>query len=114
MNVDQTGEFRSALIELKARLSGPESRRNAALQRRVTLPQLEAALQRLDQGTYGICRRCFLVIPRGELLKQPYAEVCARCQARQVAQDRLLGAHAPSEARGAGSEASARIRRTGR
>ena len=80
----------------------------------MTLRQLEAALQRLEQGTYGICRRCFLVIPRGELLKQPYAEVCARCQTRQLAQERLLTAHAASEARGAGSEASARIRRTGR
>ena len=83
MNLDTAGEYRSALINLRGRLNEPGGgRRSEALRPGVTMEQVEAALQRLEQGTYGVCRGCFLVIPRGELLKRPYAERCGRCQAR--------------------------------
>lgn len=85
MNLDTIGEFRSALINLKARLKEPAARRSKVPSRRAILKQVEAALQRINQGAYGICRSCFLVIPRGELLMHPYTEFCGRCQTRQTA-----------------------------
>ena len=85
MNLDTSGEFRSALINLKARLKEPAARGSKVPSRRAILQQVEAALQRINQGTYGICRGCFLVIPRGELLMHPYTEFCGRCQTRSTA-----------------------------
>ena len=84
MNLDISGEFRSALIKLKAQVRRPAARGSRAARRPTVLQQIEHALERLSQGTYGICRGCFLVIPRSELLRSPYAEYCARCQARKV------------------------------
>jgi RNA polymerase-binding transcription factor DksA len=49
------------------------------------LGQIDSAFQRLDEGTYGICRNCLLIMPRGQLLMQPYAEVCTDCRSRKAA-----------------------------
>ncbi len=84
MVLDTADEFRSALINLKERLRKPASKKHKVPGRRAILQQVEAALERLNQGTYGICRGCFLVIPRGELLMHPYAEFCGKCRARQT------------------------------
>jgi RNA polymerase-binding protein DksA len=43
--------------------------------------QVEAALHRLDAGTYGDCADCGEPIPMQRLLVQPAAERCAPCQA---------------------------------
>ena len=81
MNVDPAGEFRSALMKLKARLDEPgHARQSEAWRHGVTLEQVEAALRRLQEGTYGVCRGCFLVIPRGQLFRRPHAERCDTCQ----------------------------------
>ena len=84
MNLDTAGEFRSALAKLKVQVSRPALRRSRTPKRSVLLQQIEGALERINQGTYGICHGCFLVIPRSELLKRPYADYCARCQSRRV------------------------------
>jgi DnaK suppressor protein len=49
---------------------------------REELRQVEAALHRLDSGTYGDCERCDEPIPLQRLLVQPAATRCAGCQAR--------------------------------
>lgn len=87
MEVDVTGEFRSALIRLRGRLNEPATsiRPMPASRRRAILGQIESAFQRLDEGTYGICRNCLLIMPRGQLLMQPYAEVCTDCRSRKAA-----------------------------
>ena len=43
--------------------------------------QIEAALQRLDAGTYGVCERCGQPIPPRRLEALPYATLCVACQA---------------------------------
>jgi len=45
------------------------------------MADVEAALRRLDQGTYGDCLACGEPIPLQRLLVQPAAERCAACQA---------------------------------
>ena len=45
------------------------------------MAQLEAALQRLDSGTYGDCADCGESISPQRLRVQPAAQRCAPCQA---------------------------------
>jgi DnaK suppressor protein len=56
--------------------------RNIALQNNANdlLAQIDTALQRLDQGSYGICARCGKEIPPERLEARPYAIYCITCQ----------------------------------
>ncbi len=58
-------------------LSGQQDERD-----REELRQVEAALGRLDSGTYGDCESCAEPIPLKRLLVQPAAVRCAECQTR--------------------------------
>lgn len=49
----------------------------------VTLDQIDAALQRIEDGTYGHCARCGTKIPAARLEALPYATCCVQCAARQ-------------------------------
>ena len=44
--------------------------------------QLVDALRRMDDGTYGTCGGCAMVIPFGRLLVFPEARTCAVCGGR--------------------------------
>jgi DnaK suppressor protein len=55
---------------------------------RALLDQIEHALARLREGTYGRCERCGQEIPVERLAAIPYASLCLRCQA---AVDRVAG-----------------------
>lgn len=46
------------------------------------LGALEAALRRMDEGTFGLCETCGSPIPYGRLLVMPEARHCATCGAR--------------------------------
>jgi DnaK suppressor protein len=50
------------------------------------LEQVEAALGRLEDGSYGRCEACGLGIPRARLDAIPYAALCAKCASRQEAE----------------------------
>jgi len=50
------------------------------------MAEVEAALQRLDRGTYGICEACGQPIPDGRLEAKPAARYCVADQARQERQ----------------------------
>ncbi len=45
------------------------------------LADIEAAEQRLADGTYGICERCGGLIPEGRLEARPTARTCIACAA---------------------------------
>lgn len=62
---DHTGEeLSSQLAELEAR----------------ELNQVERALLRLKQGTYGLCEACSCRIPVTRLNVLPYSTLCIKCQ----------------------------------
>jgi DnaK suppressor protein len=62
---DHTGEeLSSQLAELEAR----------------ELNQVERALLRLKQGTYGLCEACSAKIPVARLNVLPYSTLCIKCQ----------------------------------
>jgi RNA polymerase-binding protein DksA len=46
------------------------------------LEHIEAALQRIDAGTYGLCKRCGDQIHPERLKALPYADLCVPCQSR--------------------------------
>jgi len=49
------------------------------------LYHVENALQRLDDGSYGICQGCDSDIPEKWLLTVPYTTLCADCHSQQAA-----------------------------
>lgn len=46
------------------------------------LSDIERALDRLDEGTYGICAGCSNAIPARRLEVQPFAIFCVDCQVK--------------------------------
>lgn len=56
--------------------------RNLALQRNAEdlIGQIDAALSRLGDGSYGICERCGQPIAAERLEAKPYAAYCIGCQ----------------------------------
>lgn len=52
-------------------------------QARRHLAEIEAAFERLDAGTYGICEGCDEPIGEGRLAARPAAATCITCAARR-------------------------------
>jgi DnaK suppressor protein len=50
------------------------------VERRRMLAEIEAALRRLDEGSYGACHGCGGVISTQRLQAEPYARYCAGCE----------------------------------
>jgi DnaK suppressor protein len=51
-----------------------------------TLAQIEASLERIEEGTYGQCEECSVKIPKSRLNAVPYATLCVRCAQQQEQQ----------------------------
>jgi RNA polymerase-binding protein DksA len=47
-----------------------------------TLEQIEAALERIEEGQYGECEECGGRIPKKRLDAIPYASMCVKCAAQ--------------------------------
>jgi len=48
-----------------------------------TLQEIDAALERLDQGIFGICEECGEPIAERRLRLMPHAALCIKCQAQE-------------------------------
>ena len=48
-----------------------------------TLRQIDEAIQRLEDGTYGVCSACDETISEARLKALPFATVCRDCQAQR-------------------------------
>ncbi|GEM_PF-695801 len=55
------------------------------------LRKIDNALQRIREGTYGICEDCGREIPIGRLQIMPYTTLCVDCQARQEEEEEAEG-----------------------
>ena len=106
--VDQTVDYRSALVAERVRLTREDSRPLEMLalpvgiaaddqaplmhDQFVTLRQhrmevrklklINAALERLDRGEFGMCAECEESIPAKRLKVMPWAAYCVPCQER--------------------------------
>ncbi|MFH1921882.1 MAG: TraR/DksA C4-type zinc finger protein [Planctomycetota bacterium] len=47
-----------------------------------TLDQIEEALERMEDGTYGVCEKCESKIPKARLNAIPYTILCVQCASR--------------------------------
>ena len=45
-----------------------------------TIQQIDEALHRIDDGTYGVCTACGQLIRKPRLLNQPFVTTCMECQ----------------------------------
>ncbi|MFE3452536.1 TraR/DksA family transcriptional regulator [Nonomuraea sp. NPDC059194] len=66
-----------ARAELERATRRAATRQAGRAQRRITV--IEAAIERMDRGLYGTCRRCGSLIPLALLRRAPHEQHCARC-----------------------------------
>ena len=67
-----------ALAECATSVPDPVAqRRSADLQR--TIEEIDAALARIEAGTYGVCAGCGTAIPEERLELRPMARSCVAC-----------------------------------
>jgi RNA polymerase-binding transcription factor DksA len=69
-----------ALAECAQSVPDPVAQRRAA-DLQVTLGEIDAALARIEDGTYGRCAGCGTEIPEERLELRPFASRCVACTA---------------------------------
>ncbi|MFI8891363.1 TraR/DksA family transcriptional regulator [Streptomyces paradoxus] len=74
---DRLRQRAAAQIEVRVKL---------AASARMVLTDVEAALTRMNEGSYGACHLCRRPIERERLMIVPQARYCARCQQVKEAQ----------------------------
>lgn len=47
------------------------------------LDQIDGALKRIEDGSFGLCEECGKKIPKSRLEAIPYAALCVRCASQQ-------------------------------
>jgi RNA polymerase-binding transcription factor DksA len=72
-------ERETALAEAATSMPDPVSVSRAARLLR-TVEEIDAALERIADGTYGACVRCGRAIPAERLEFRPFAANCVACQ----------------------------------
>jgi len=63
-------------------VDGPVATRVSTTDTDARMDAIEAALERMDAGTYGTCTACNLPIPFGRLIVMPEATHCVSCWPR--------------------------------
>ncbi|MDD3580390.1 MAG: RNA polymerase-binding protein DksA [Desulfobacca sp.] len=58
---------------------------------RKLISKIKEALDRIDDGSYGICEACGEPISEKRLLARPVTTLCIKCKAKQEEQERLRG-----------------------
>ncbi|MDR1957916.1 MAG: TraR/DksA family transcriptional regulator [Planctomycetaceae bacterium] len=53
-----------------------------------TLQEIDAALERINEGTYGQCENCECRIPKARLKAIPYTALCVNCAAEKEQEKR--------------------------
>ena len=77
---DETDEIQgNMLIELNNQLNTRNS---------VRLSQIELALKRIEDKTYGLCQDCDDPIPEKRLLSNPYFQTCVSCAEEREAEEK--------------------------
>jgi len=49
------------------------------------LDQIDGALKRIEDGTFGLCEECGMKIPKSRLEAIPYAALCVQCASQKEA-----------------------------
>ncbi len=96
--IDEAGRTVSGMNDSKENFPEPadraavESDRNATLRirdrERKLIAKIDAALQRIEDGTYGICEQCGERIGAERLRARPVTTLCIDCKSDQEAEER--------------------------
>ena len=54
------------------------------------LNQIDDALDRIEDATYGMCEECGVKIPKGRLKVMPFAKYCVECQEKIEREEKYL------------------------
>lgn len=54
------------------------------------LLQIDEALDRMEEGTYGLCEECDTKIPKARLKVMPFAKYCVECQEKMEREEKYL------------------------
>jgi len=57
---------------------------------REKLDAIESAMERIDDGSYGMCESCESDIAEGRLEAMPFTRLCVSCQAEREKEDKIL------------------------
>jgi RNA polymerase-binding transcription factor DksA len=71
-------EREEALAECAQSVPDPVAQRRSA-DLKETIEQIDAALARIDAGTYGACTKCGTAIPEERLELRPFSATCVAC-----------------------------------
>lgn len=55
------------------------------------LKKIEKALQKIEEGTYGICEACGIEIDEKRLMARPEATLCIDCKRAQERMEKIKG-----------------------
>jgi len=80
-NIHPSGSEVGDEIDLASQTSEKEMLYQLTNHERLTLVELENALQKIEKGTYGSCESCQKRIPTKRLKAMPYTRYCISCQA---------------------------------
>jgi DnaK suppressor protein len=53
------------------------------------LKKIDAAVERIDNGTFGVCRECGNEIPLPRLQARPVTDLCIECKTRQEDDEKI-------------------------
>ena len=54
------------------------------------LNQIDDAIDRIEDGSYGMCEECAVKIPKGRLKVMPFAKYCVECQEKIEREEKYL------------------------
>jgi DnaK suppressor protein len=77
---DCVREREAALAEAATSMPDPVAMRRAASML-ITIDEIDVALDRIADGTYGRCTHCGVAVPVERLTIRPFAAGCVACQA---------------------------------
>ncbi|GAC1335079.1 MAG: hypothetical protein NVSMB17_17550 [Candidatus Dormibacteria bacterium] len=80
---DETSGYGNAVGEAAAETSAKERDMAVIENLEHVRSQVEAALKRLDDGSYGTCETCGQAIPRERLEALPFAGQCVACKSKE-------------------------------
>lgn len=55
------------------------------------LEKIQEALERIENGTYGICEECEEEISEGRLMARPVTTLCIKCKRKEEAEEKRKG-----------------------
>jgi DnaK suppressor protein len=80
--IEEYTDRRARAVELQDPVDLEPDLADVLLDRTIeAIDEIEAALRRIDEGTYGVCVACGLPIPFERLEVLPAADRCVACQA---------------------------------